>query len=102
MPPHGYKSLISSPPMWQCFNHRWVSEQQERVAVPLNPNMVNDVTCFSYFQGVTEAGVLVFFLFFLVILFKRLDLKKNLDRVRSCKKTQLGWGEAMQILSLLG
>ena len=25
---------------WQCFNHRWVSEQQERVVVPLNPNMV--------------------------------------------------------------
>ena len=25
---------------WQCFNHRWVREQQERVAVPLNPHMV--------------------------------------------------------------
>ena len=25
---------------WQCFNHCWVSEQQERIVVPLNPNMV--------------------------------------------------------------
>ena len=28
---------------WQCFNHCWVSEQQERIAVPLNPYMVDIV-----------------------------------------------------------
>ena len=25
---------------WQCFNHCWVSEQQERIVIPLNPYMV--------------------------------------------------------------
>ena len=28
---------------WQCFNHCWVSEQQERIAIPLNPHMVDIV-----------------------------------------------------------
>ena len=28
---------------WQCFNHCWVSEQQERIVIPLNPYMVDIV-----------------------------------------------------------
>ena len=37
---------------------------------------MNDVTCFGYFQGVTEAGVLVF-LFFFCDSVQKACLKKN-------------------------
>ena len=28
---------------WQCFNHYWIREQKEGVAIPLNPYMVDAV-----------------------------------------------------------
>ena len=28
---------------WQCFNHYWIREQEEGIAIPLNPYMVDAV-----------------------------------------------------------
>ena len=28
---------------WQCFNHYWIREQKEGIAIPLNPYMVDAV-----------------------------------------------------------
>ena len=32
--------LLAEMLHWQCFNHYWIREQKERIAVPLNPYMV--------------------------------------------------------------